>query len=47
MFFQWGDQEPQGIAKAWMEGRRIQENPGLQELFIPQQRDSDMKKVEI
>ena len=31
-----------------MEGSRIQEGyPGPQELFIPQQRDSDMKKVEI
>ena len=47
-FFQWVDQEPRGIAKAWMEGSRIQEGyPGPQELFIPQQRDSDMKKVEI
>jgi len=48
MFFQWVDQEPPGIAKAWMEGSRIQEGyPGPQELFIPQQRDSEMKKVEI
>ena len=36
------------IAKAWMEGSRIQQGyPGPQELFIQQQRDSDMKKVEI
>ena len=47
-FFQWVDQEPRGIAKAWMERSRIQEGyPELQELFIPQQRDSDMKKVDI
>ena len=47
-FFQWVDQEPRGIAKAWMEGSRIQEGyPGPQELFIPQQRDSEKKKVEI
>ena len=36
------------IAKAWMERSRIQQGyPGPQELFIPQQRDSAMKKVEI